>query len=198
MEDLDQAIDEFWNWFRNHRAEFDSLVNPDTPFWDVAVNELKRINRLLWIELSHPDGGTRDFIITVEGHCEAFPIVEAIIARAPQIEGWNFIALKPPMGFDFTTNYEGITFHPSAMWFRILGNSYQPQGLALQIGLPNLTTANRRQAQNAMLIILDTALGERAAATLLHAIDVVPLPNNPSASGYTQLPKLPALIARNL
>jgi hypothetical protein len=93
------------------------------------------------------------------GYQEDFPLVKAIIACAPNIRGWSFIALKPPMGFDFTTNYEGILFDPSSMWFLPLVSNSRPQELGLRVGVPNLIPAIKRQAGNAVLVILDTAFG---------------------------------------
>src|SRR5258706_10558168 len=107
-----EAIQEFWGWFQTHHAEFDVLTDTTDPFWDVALGQLQRLDRHLWFELSKPDGSDRDFIITAEGQTDIFPLTESIVALAPKIPGWQFIALKPPMGFNFNTTYAGIRFEP--------------------------------------------------------------------------------------
>ena len=195
MKAIDFSIDEFWHWFQSHLSDFEALINPDAPFWDVAVSQLKRLNNRLWFELSHPNGGTREFVITAEGHQEAFPIIDAIIASAPVIPGWTFIALKPPMGFDFENNYEGVRFDASTMWFLPLENVSRPQDLGIRVGVPNFAPDTKRQAENAVLVILDTSLGERAAATDIQYVEVSPLPDSPDAHGYLPLPKLPSYIS---
>jgi hypothetical protein len=132
-----------------------------------------------------------EFIITAEGHVDAFPVAEAIVAHAPEISGWRFVALKRPMGFDFTTTYEGIRFVPSTMWFLPLASSLCPQDLGLRVGVPNYSPAIERQALNAVAIILDTALGERVAALEIQSLEVALLPESPESEGFIELHRLP-------
>ncbi len=194
MNESHEAIEEFWRWFQTHRSDFDALTDTDAPFWDVAVSQLQRLDEHLWFELSEPIGDFREFIVTAEGHEEAFPLADAIVARAPKISGWQFIALKPPMGFDFKTTYEGISFDPHSMWFLPLDSRSRPEDLGIRIGVPNFTPAIERQAQNAVLVILDTALGERAAALDIQFVDVSTLPDSPDSDGYIELCELPNYI----
>jgi hypothetical protein len=120
--------------------------------------------------------------------------VDAIVAHAPRIPGWQFIALKPPMGFDFTSTYEGIRFDPRAMWFLPLNSSSGEGDLGLRVGVPNLTPDIQRQASNAVAVILDTALGERAAALEIQHLEVFALPDSPASLGYRPLCELPGYI----
>jgi hypothetical protein len=195
MNDRHEAIKEFWRWFQAHREEFYVLTDTAAPFWDVALGQLQRLDKRLWFELSMPDDDDdREFIITVEGHADIFPLADAIIALAPQISGWQLIALKPPMGFDFTTTYEGIRFEPRAMWFLPLDSSSRPEDLGLRVGVPNFTDDIKRQASNAVAVILDTALGERAAALDIQHLEVSALPESPESHGYIELYELPTYI----
>ncbi len=194
MNSQNKAIDDFWRWFQAHRADFDALIYPETPFWDVALERLQRLDERLWFELSEPDGDSREFIVTAEGHQEVFPLADAIVARAPDLPGWRFIALKPPMGFDFQTNYEGVEFDPRDMWFLPLNSRSRPENLGLRIGVPNYADAEHGHVENAVLVILDTAIGERSAALDIHHLEVAPLPESPESEGYIELPELPRFI----
>jgi hypothetical protein len=98
------------------------------------------------------------------------------------------------MGFDFKTTYEGISFDPRSMWFLPLESSSCPQDLGLRIAVPNFAPAIKRQAQNAVLVILDTALGERAAALDIQFVEVSALSDSPDADGYIELYELPTYI----
>ena len=53
----------------------------------------------------------------------------------------------------------------------------------------------KREIQNAVLVILDTAIGERSAALDIDHIEVGRLPNDPDGEGYIHLPELPDYIA---
>src|ERR1039457_7220198 len=176
MSNQPQTINEFWQWFKAHQLDFDELTDTASPFWDKAVSRLKQIDKNLWFEMSLPDGLGREFIITAEGHKESFSVVEGIVANAPSISGWQFIALKPPMGFDFTTAYEDIQFEPRAMWFLPLEGESSPSDLGLRVGVPNFSKTIERQASNAVAVILETGLGERSAALDIQHLEVSSLP----------------------
>jgi len=185
----------FWEWFVDHQSQFKTLSSPDEPFWDLAVEQLKKVDCRLWIELSHSSDAPREFIVTDEGHIEAFPVAEALVDQAPDVEGWAFIALKSPMGFDFTTRCEDTLFEPRLMWFLPLESSSRPQDLGIRVGIQGLDSMNKTNASNAVLVILDTALGEQAAALDIQHVEVTELPPNPESLGYIELPELPDYIA---
>jgi hypothetical protein len=194
MKEQADAIHEFWIWFQNHEDKFGALVSADDPFWDIAVQRLQRLDRRLWFELSEPDGANREFIVTAEGCSAVFPLVDEIIAKAPQLPGWVFIALKPAMGFDFTTTYEGVRFEPRKMWFLPLENASNPHRLGLRVGIANLTPAIERQANDAVATIIQTGLGERSAALDIQHLEVSALPSNPKSAGYIELNELRSYI----
>jgi hypothetical protein len=99
------------------------------------------------------------------------------------------------MGFDFAINYEGIVFDPKAMWFLPLESANRPSELGLRIGITGLTDHIQRAAANAALIILDTALGERAAASDVQHVEIEVLPSDPARAGYIELHQLAEFIA---
>lgn len=195
METANIQVRVFWQWFLDHLSEFNSLSKPDEPFWDLAVEQIKKVDKRLWIELSESGNPVREFIVTAEGHVEAFPVVETLVGLAPSIEGWAFVALKPPMGFTFTTRYEGILFDPGHMWFLPLKSSSQPQDLGLRIGMHGLESIDGNIARNAILVILDTGLGERSAALDIQFTQISELPPNPESHGYIELSELAEYMA---
>lgn len=171
------------------------MVDPDSALWDQAVAHLKAIDSRFWFELSQPDGESREFILTAEGAKEAFPIAEITIAEAPAFPDWQFIALKPAMGFDFATRYEGVLLEPKKMWFLPLQSASRPNDLALRVGVPELMPEVQRQAANGVLVILDTAIGERSAALDIAHVEVCVLPQKPEDEGFLELPELPSYIS---
>jgi hypothetical protein len=185
----------FWQWFADHLREFNSLSNTDEPFWDLALEQLKKVDERFWFELSASGDVVREFILTTEGRVEAFPVAETTVNIAPRIEGWVFVALKPPMGFTFTTRYEGTLFEPSRMWFLPLESTSRPQDFGMRVGIPGLETMDEIKAHNAVLVMLDTALGERSAALDIQYTEVSKLPHDPESLGYIELPELSDYIA---
>ena len=192
MTDPSQAIiDEFWNWFQLREPQFGRLVRPEDSFWEIARQKLQSFHNDLSFELSDPCEAGREFVITAQGNSALFALVDAIVARAPKLRGWRFIALKPAMGFDFVTEYETIRFDPRSMWFLPLESSTRPDCLGLLIGIPNFRPEMKQATTNAVYVILDTALGERSASEDIQHVAVGPLPAHPEAEGYIHLHELP-------
>lgn len=194
MATADIPIEAFWTWFTDHQAEFRSLSKPEEPFWDIALARMKTVNERLWFELSAPGSAVREFVVTAEGNVETFPIVEKLVDLAPEVDGWVFVALKPPMGFEFTTRYEGTLFEPRHMWFLPLESPSRPQDLGIRVGIQGLNSMEKTDAHNALQVILDTGLGERSAALDVQYTEVSELPPNPESLGYIELPELPDYI----
>jgi len=195
MADEKNRIEEFWAWFAAHKLEFSKLAAPDEPFWDFAAKQLKKVDEHFWFELSRDRHPAREFIVTAQGHVSSFPLAEKLIRLAPNIEGWAFIALKPPQGFQFTTTYEGTRFDPREIWFLPLESKSHPGDLGLRIAVAGLERVDKSTAHTAILVILDTGLGERSAALDLQYTEVTELPADPGSLGYIELPELAEYIA---
>lgn len=113
------------------------------------MEQLKKVDEHFWFELSRDRHPVREFIITAQGRVNAFPIAEELVRLAPNLEGWVFIALKPPQGFQFTTTCEGTLFDPRQMWFLPLERESRPCDLGLRIAVSGLEGMDKRKAHNA-------------------------------------------------
>lgn len=189
------AIAAFWKWFQQHDASLRALPHSGDPFWDTALSQLKLVHDRLCFEMADPVDKRRDFVITAQGDPRMFPLVDAMVAAAPSIRAWTFVALKPAMGFDFTHEYEGVLYDPKSMWFLPLERADHPAHLGLRIGVPSLRDIDQDAAEFAVTIILETGLGERERAADVQHTEVVRRPNDPAKDGYIELPELPAYIA---
>jgi len=188
-------IDDFWAWFAANIQEFSRLETPDDPFWYLALEHLKKVDEHFSFELSRDRHPVREFIVTAEGHANSFPMAEEFVLLSPNIEGWAFMALKPPQGFQFVTTYEGTLFDPRQMWFLPLQSESRPEDLGLRIAVSGLEGMDKRRAHNAVLVILDTGIGERSAALDIQHTEVTELPTDPASLGYIELPELADYIA---
>ena len=194
MADEKHRIEKFWAWFATHKLEF-SRPALDEPFWDIALEQIKKVDEHLWFELSRASHPAREFIVTAEGHVSSFPIAEKLVRLAPNLEGWAFIALKPPQRFQFTTTYEGTRFDPREMWFLPLESKSHPRDLGVRIAVPGLDCMDKTTAHSAVFVILDTGLGERSAALDLQHTEVTELPTDPESLGYIELAELADYVA---
>jgi hypothetical protein len=186
----EQQIRKFWAWLLASKPELDGLASPDHEFWDVLLAQLRSIDGKLCFEISAAHKATRELVITAQGDVDLFPLVEAIGAQAPPLPGWTVVALKQPMGFDFAMRYEGVKLDPAEIWFEPLVDPDHPEVLGLRIAAPGFTEEQEPEFSNGLLILLDTALGERSAATDIELVEVCELPTLPDDEGFILLPEL--------
>jgi len=92
MNDSHEKTQEFWHWFQINRAKFDLLVDTAEPFWDVALDQLKQLNRHLCFELSAPGAGVRELIDTALGERAAASEIQYLevfaLPDAPESHGY--------------------------------------------------------------------------------------------------------------
>jgi len=86
----EEAIREFWESLEANRA---ALVDPVAP---EAMNELlaalRRVDSRFYYHVGEHDEGV-DLILSAEGHCEALPLLRQVRDGAPEVSGWNVLAV---------------------------------------------------------------------------------------------------------
>jgi hypothetical protein len=187
---MDDRIAPFWEFVAAHRGDLDAMETYESPFWDELLEQLHEIHEGLFFEASVPGASPRELVLTAEGDTALFALVEAIAAQAPALPGWQVVALKPPMGFEFGMRYEGFELVPAQMHFMPLVNRDNPEVLGLRIAIPGYVEELEDECANGVLVVLDTALGERSAAKDIELVEVCALPEDPDEEGYIPLPQL--------
>ncbi|MBP1688563.1 MAG: hypothetical protein H6Q33_4706 [Deltaproteobacteria bacterium] len=185
----------FWTWFERNAERFRDVEVPDKEqLLDELLEALHGYCPHLWFETGRADDGCNELIISAEGDTSYFSAVRTLIAAAPQIAGWRFVAFKPGSGFDFDTCYEDVTFSPKATWFLPLRSSSDPSALGIRVGYAHYDQAREQTFLTGTFIMLECALGELALAEHVQHIEVVGLPSSPESSGYSPLPELADLL----
>ncbi len=189
-----QQINAFWSWVKAHHDDLNALESPEHPFWDELLGQLQQVDEGLWFEVSLPGEDVRELVITAEGDWELFPLVEAMVSVAPDLDGWEVVALKPAMGFEFGIRYEGLDLDPRQMWFQPLVDEDAPDVLGLRVAMPGFDDEQEQSFANGLLVILDTALGEKSAASDVDVVEVCELPEDPQDEGFLPLPELSSYV----
>lgn len=185
----------FWEWFERNEARFRDIQLPrDEEQLDEIQEALHAYCSHLWFETGRADDGCNELIVSAEGRTSYFSAVRTLVASAPRISGWRFIAFKPAQGFDFDTSYAGITLSPKATWYMSLRSSADPSALGLRIGYAHYDPAREQEFLAGTFIMLECALGELALAEQVQHIEVAALPSSPESSGYLPLPELAQLV----
>lgn len=184
----------FWLWFQERQAEHHTLNNPGSPLLAAATAKLKELDPNLSLE-ADPDGSRPALIVTTGAVAASIPNAEAVAAAAPEIPGWQVIALKPEFGFAFTLNHHGTRYEPQAMWFMTPDEQPVPGKLVIRVGIPNYTSTSPAYAREAVKIVLEKAIGERSLAEDIVSFEVLQIPRLPEPAGYIELFELPDVIA---
>ncbi|MCB9935247.1 MAG: hypothetical protein H6840_06105 [Planctomycetes bacterium] len=90
-------IERWWAAFAGNATEIHDSINDESEF-DVSAfmrGSLEQIDQRLGWEFAEADDVDR-LVITPEHRLQLRPLVDAIIARAPKIQGWQFLHARPP------------------------------------------------------------------------------------------------------
>jgi hypothetical protein len=190
-------VSAFWRWFAANEARFRAVAIAGTArdaLLDEIQEQLHTVNPQLYFEIGSARGGPTQLVITAAGRRDLFAVVHDLVVAAPALEGWSFVALKPAAGFEFEAQYGAATVDPEACWFLPLESAAEPGRLGVLVGCPGFDPAVRQDFENAVLVALDTGLGEQRAAEQIGHVEVGPLPRAPAEEGLIELPELPAFL----
>jgi len=195
----EEKADSFWDWFRKNQNPFLFITSVSVEEKDRMLNDflaqLHSYDERLYFEMGgHPDDQQVELIITAEGNAEAFPAVELLVDRAPDLESWKVIAFKPPMGTGFTTEYGGHVFDPEKIIFIPMKNPNQPQAVGIKVCYPDYREEERNTFIHATYIMLDVILGEKSCADDIDFLDAVETPANISEYPFRRLSTIKSYI----
>lgn len=165
--------DEFWEAFRTDHERFRQAIRTDmmgTLQADPMLDRLHLIHEDLHYELAEEVDGVQTVVFTTGGLVGIFAHVEALVAAAPYIKGWNFIAFRQP------------AYHPEAMHIRIYGQDLtldgvryrsQPDGgkTGIYLSMPGFTALSPRPDEGVYLL-LDHLLGEHTVERKIGFIEL--------------------------
>jgi hypothetical protein len=168
-----KAITVFWSLFAKRADALARIRSADEPVYDELLDQIQTIDPGLFVEFSAQPGSC-ELIITAEGDSSLFPLVDAVVSAAPQLDGWQFFALKPKLGFPKSVVWEGYEVSIADVVFEPLSASGSDD-LGLRLLVPGLDEGDRDRAHNGLLRALDHGLGERAFAQAVQHTEVATL-----------------------
>ncbi|HLT29333.1 MAG TPA: hypothetical protein VK013_04785 [Myxococcaceae bacterium] len=168
--------DAFWNWFKDeaHRLramELDTLT-------DTLARALSTHAPGLGVEVSPAEAEDQDVEVLFTAHRERMHFSRArdLVAAAPDVPGFRFIALRPAQDFDVVLETEGVELDGTELTFEpLLG----PAGVGLRLFVPEAAAA-QPELKDLLWLMLETGLGEEVASGLSH-LEVSPRSASESA-----------------
>ena len=176
----------FWPWFESRHSEFADLFSYETGAAaqknpelqkkiENAVGEVGDKLREVNSEFSPFFGfsdGTNQMFLTVNGQAEHFEAVDAFIASAPEIDGWEFIALKQPLKLGADTEVQSGTAKLKVGDWRYAKTQNRDDLFDLAIYVPNKVSDDPEGFTRLFKQLTRDFLGERFASTVLGEISV--------------------------
>jgi len=170
--------EDFWNWFIKNEKNFFNTVKKQSKieenFFDKLSPKLNELKEGFLFLTGMLDENTAELILTADGAIKNFIFVEQLVQDAPQIEGWKFTALKPPVkNDDFGIEISGYKINTENMHFYSNDDPNQPDEIDITIVYEDLNDENRATILNGVFIFLDNYLGELNFATLIDNVTVI-------------------------
>jgi hypothetical protein len=191
--------EQFWGWFKINNSKYFFLnqvidLESKEKLLSEFLDQLHAYCDKLFFEIGGIPNEPQELIISAEGDKAYFDKVERLVSKAPKINDWQIIAFKPPMGFDFITEYEGVKLEVNGIWFLPLESENEPKALGVKLFFSNYSSKKEGSFIGGSYQILDAILGEKSAALEINHIEVGKLPKNPEKEGLIELLELPKYI----
>jgi hypothetical protein len=186
----------FWRWFSASEARFRAVSGPDSEtLLDELHGHLQDFCSDLYFEIGGAPNGPVELVISAGGNRSVFPCVRELVALAPQLPGWHFIAFKQPQGFDFTTERNGVVLDPRECVCQLVPDLSRGTRHWLRVACPGFLPSAAKDYAFAVWTALDSAMGEVFVAEHILDIDLCPMPIGSRARAYFPLTSLPLLLA---
>ena len=184
------AIQDFWTLFSVRADALAKIESAEDPVYDEILAKLHEVNDGLFFEFS-TRGDTSELIITAEGEKALFGLVDDLVAAAPNVKGWSYVALKPKVGLARSITWEGHVIDCTEVVFEPLEDEKSGE-FGIRLLVPDLSDDKRDSAHNGLLRVLDHALGERRFADEVKFTEVTALDSD--ADDYIPLSALDRFI----
>lgn len=174
-------IESWWAEFSKSsdriRALFSRQADWDLPAW--MENHLQAIEpQLMWEFGPAVKGEGHRLVITPESAHHLRPLVQAILDRAPKLEGWEFYAYRLPEDTEQArATVSGRTGRDIAD-FEARISIGGLRRLDLTFTAPSISGSDDASALNAAFVAAESLLGEEVLDHWIGAIEVVPKPRS--------------------
>jgi len=166
---------EFWQWFTaNHNAyTFLGSINESAKekLLDDLLAHLHDYCDKLYFEVGRFPDREQELVITAEGDQDYFSKVEELIADAPCVNGWSFIAFKQPTNDPFKTKWEDLELDTNDIWFIPLEGA-NPNEIGIRVYVPNYDLIRDDDSCDPLLLkMIETIAGEKSFSVDLAYIE---------------------------
>jgi len=163
--EIESAAD-FWEWFDRNQSGFHEIVRSkdvnaiERKFFTQLEPRLKQLRDGVVYLVGMLDDTTAELILTADGNPKNIAFVEELVSVAPHIAGWQFTALKQPMGIGFGLTMNGIKHDKDVLWFYPVNHPDKPDLVDITVVHRDLNESNEQSVKGGAFILLENYLGE--------------------------------------
>ena len=192
-----EKTEQFWQWFQDHNEQLIALGDLDDKKRHELENALQyQLSKYcdgLAYDLGEATANGRTLTVTAEGDTDLFRYVVDLVDNAPDLDWWEFVAFKQPLGTDLKVRFDRYTFETKKMYFQQLECEEEPEMLGLRIAVEG-SKPDDEDFQVGVYVTLEALMGEFDCATLVGYMETVPVPEEPFKAGFQSLDDLPKFV----
>ncbi|OGN88900.1 MAG: hypothetical protein A2Z74_02290 [Chloroflexi bacterium RBG_13_46_9] len=162
--------DEFWTWFQNNEHTLFNFERDQERVFNRLIKAMRKVHPDLVFEFGPIENNKREFVISAGGLKSAFPFVERLYSRAPNLACWNFTKFRPrrtPMEIKIGD----IRVSPDDVEVTIQADG---EKAGLTVYLRGLDKKREDQYLQAAFLLLDQAIGEYDMEIKVGFIEIKP------------------------
>ncbi len=192
-----EKIEKFWQWFQDHNEQLIALGDLEEKERDELMGALQyQLGKYcdgLVFEMGEATANGRTLTFSAEGDTDLFRYVVELVDNAPDLDWWEFVAFKQPMGTELKVRFDRYMFDTRKMYFQQLECEEEPEMLGLRVAVEG-GESQEEDFQVGVYVTLEALMGEFDCATLIGYMETVPLPDEPFKAGFQALDDLPKFV----
>ena len=187
----------FWQWFQDHNEQLIALGDLEEKERHELENalqyQLTKYHDGLVYEMGDPTANGRALTFSAEGDTDLFRYVVELVDAAPDLDWWEFVAFKQPMGTELKVRFDHYLFDTRKMYFMQLECEEEPEMLGLRVAVEGGESQDE-DFQVGVYVTLEALMGEFDCATMIGYMETVPVPEEPFKVGFNPLDDLPKFV----
>ncbi len=192
-----EKTEKFWQWFQDHNEQLIALGDMEEKEQTALLEELQQqltayCNGLSY-EMSAPSPQGRTVTFSAEGDTDLFRYVVELVDAAPDLDWWEFVAFKQPMGTGLRVRFDHYLFDTRKMYFEQLECEEEPEMLGLRIAVEG-NKPDDEDFQVGVYVTIEALIGEFDCATLVGYLETADVPDEPFKQGFQSCDDLPKFV----
>jgi len=189
----------FWDWFKLHHHEYLELnkkTKKEAAYWlDELTAHFRAYFKFFEYRLTWQDEQACTLTVSVDGKAVHFKKVDAFVALAPSIPGWEFNSLEDPepLNLFLEEELENLGMDPEELFFSLEYDD--PEQPTIIVYHPLCTEVNNGSFLRLAKRAVYNVLGERSFGTDVGNVEVANLSRAESGS-LQKMEALPACIGK--